>query len=59
MDAKICDLCGKRISERHEINAITLNVNGGCELTQDDEGTDYDLHESCWKKIKATLKTGD
>lgn len=56
-DRKTCDYCSKLIAEGADI--ITMNVNGGCELTQNDKGTDYDLHESCWKKIKKTLKVSE
>ena len=57
MDCKLCDVCGKLITENQDLHAVTLNVNGGCELTQDSEGTDYDLHEHCWKqKIKSLFK---
>ena len=55
-DVKQCDLCGKMITTQQDMNAVTMNVNGGCECTQDDDGTDYDLHESCWKKIKKILR---
>ena len=53
---KECDLCKRKITEAQGIESVRLNVNGGCECTQDDEGTTYDLHAACWRKIKEMLK---
>jgi hypothetical protein len=56
VNTKECDLCRRKITEAQEIEAVTMNVDGGMECSQDDEGTDYDLHAACWKKIKAMLR---
>ena len=52
-DVKMCNSCGKLISERQEINMITIHAD---ELTQDDKGNDYDFHGACWERIKGNFK---